>query len=75
VVQDMSHNETGLLFPAKDIDQLAQHLSYLLKHPEERERLGNNARKLRRELFDANLMVQQIEAIYVRVLTDKVHKI
>ncbi|GAX39161.1 group 1 glycosyl transferase [Tolypothrix sp. NIES-4075] len=64
------HNETGLLFPAKDIEQLAQHLSYLLQHPEERERLGNNARQVTRQLFDANLMVQQIEAIYDRVLAD-----
>ncbi len=66
----MHHNETGLLFPPKDIDQLAQHLNYLFQHPEERERLGNNARKLTRQLFDANLMVQQIEAIYDRVLAD-----
>nr|WP_201280660.1 glycosyltransferase family 4 protein [Hassalia byssoidea] len=64
------HNETGLLFPAKNIEQLAQHLNYLLQHPEERERLGNNARQLTRQLFDANLMVQQIEAIYDRVLAD-----
>lgn len=27
-----------------------------------------------RQLFDANLMVQQIEAIYDRVLADKVKK-
>jgi glycosyltransferase involved in cell wall biosynthesis len=64
------HNETGLLFPAKDVEQLAEHLNYLLQHPEERERLGNNARQLTRQLFDANLMVQQIEAIYDRVLAD-----
>ncbi|MHC5717069.1 MAG: glycosyltransferase family 4 protein [Nostoc sp.] len=68
------HNETGFLFPAKDIEQLAQHLNYLLQHPEERERLGNNARQLTRQLFDANLMVQQIEAIYDRILADKVKK-
>ncbi len=42
------HNETGLLFPAKDIEQLARHLSYLLQHPEERERLGKNAHQLTR---------------------------
>lgn len=68
------HNETGLLFPAKDVEQLAQHLNYLLQHPEERERLGNNARQLTRQLFDANLMVQQIEAIYDRLLADKIKK-
>lgn len=68
------HNETGFLFPAKKIELLAQHLNYLLQHPEERERLGNNARKLTRQLFDANLMVQQIEGIYDRVLADKVKK-
>ncbi|MEH2409378.1 glycosyltransferase family 4 protein [Nostoc sp.] len=72
IPEEVEHGKTGLLFPAKDIEQLAQHLNYLLQHPEERERLGNNARQLTRQLFDANLMVQKIEAIYERVLADKV---
>jgi glycosyltransferase involved in cell wall biosynthesis len=67
------HNETGDLYPAKDIDQLAKHLSYLLQHPEARARLGNNAYQLTRKLFDSNLMVSQIEAIYDRLLVDKLY--
>jgi glycosyltransferase involved in cell wall biosynthesis len=62
------HNETGLLFDAGDVEKLAIHLIYLLKNPQERERLGKNAQKLTRKLFDADLMVTQIEAIYERLL-------
>lgn len=65
------HNETGLLFPVGDVDQLAAHLSFLLQHPEERDRIGQNAKKLTRKLFDANHMVQQIEQVYQRLLSQK----
>ncbi len=58
------HNETGLLFPVGDVEQLATHLIDLLQHPEQRERLGQNAKRLTRELFDAKIMVQQIEQVY-----------
>ncbi|MEM8806300.1 MAG: glycosyltransferase, partial [Cyanobacteria bacterium P01_G01_bin.38] len=61
-------NETGLLFPSGDIDQLAAHLIYLLQHPELREQLGVNAKVLTRERFDAMLMVKQIEEIYDKLL-------
>jgi glycosyltransferase involved in cell wall biosynthesis len=60
--------ETGLLFPAGDVEKLAAHLQFLLQHPEERMRLGQQAKQLTRNLFDANTMVQQIEEIYARLL-------
>ena len=62
------HRETGLLFPAGDVEQLADHLSYLLQDVEECDRLGRNAKQLTRQLFDANSMVQQIEHVYDRLL-------
>jgi glycosyltransferase involved in cell wall biosynthesis len=65
------HHETGMLFPSGDVDQLAAHLSYLLQHPEERQRIGHNAKQLTRRLFDANQMVPQIEQIYEQLLTEK----
>jgi glycosyltransferase involved in cell wall biosynthesis len=64
-------DQTGLLFPVGDVDQLATHLCYLLQHPEERQRLGENAKQLTRQLFDADHMVQQIEQIYNRLLSSK----
>jgi glycosyltransferase involved in cell wall biosynthesis len=68
-------NETGLLFPAGNVEQLAAHLIYLLQYPQERIRLGQNAKVLTRNLFDADLMVRQIERIYDRVLSQKAYKL
>ncbi|EGJ32396.1 MULTISPECIES: glycosyltransferase family 4 protein [Moorena] len=65
------HNETGLLFPPRDTEELAAHLTDLLQNPQERERLGQNAKKLTRKLFDANVMVQTIETIYSELIVDK----
>lgn len=65
------HNQTGLLYPAKDVQQLASHLVFLLQHPQHRKRLGQNAKQLTRECFDALLMVKQIEEIYDKLLSQK----
>ncbi|NEP12880.1 MAG: glycosyltransferase family 4 protein [Symploca sp. SIO2C1] len=64
-------DQTGLLFPAGDIQQLAAHLVYLLQNPEARHRLGQNAKQLTRKLFDADCMVQQIEEIYDKLLSHR----
>ena len=68
------HNETGLLFDAGDVEKLALNLIFLLQNPQERERLGRNAQQLTRQLFDADLMVDQIEDIYERMLLKKILK-
>jgi glycosyltransferase involved in cell wall biosynthesis len=65
------HNETGLLFPARDVDQIAKHLIFLLQHPAEQYRLGKNGQTITRKLFDAHLMVKQIEEIYDKLLNQK----
>ncbi len=65
------HNETGLLFPARDTEELAAHLIHLLQNSQERERLGQNAQQLTRKLFDANVMVGKIEDIYEKLLSQK----
>jgi glycosyltransferase involved in cell wall biosynthesis len=65
------HHETGLLFPVGDVERLAAQLSYLLQHPEEGHRMGENAKKLTRKLFDADYMVQQIERVYEQLLNQK----
>lgn len=65
------HNETGLLFPSGNVDQLTSYLIYLLEHPEERQRLGENAKQLTRKLFDAERMVESIEQIYTQLLSKK----
>jgi glycosyltransferase involved in cell wall biosynthesis len=65
------HNETGLLYEAGDTKKLALNLIYLLQNSQERERLGKNAQKLTRKLFDGDLMVAQIEEIYQHLLQKK----
>jgi glycosyltransferase involved in cell wall biosynthesis len=65
------HNETGLLFESKNIDQLANHLIFLLKNPDECDRLGRNAKELTRRLFDGKQMVRQIEVVYEKVLDSR----
>jgi glycosyltransferase involved in cell wall biosynthesis len=67
------HHETGLLFEAKNVEQLADNLVYLLDHPDERDRLGQNAKNLTRKLFDGDDMVRQIEAVYEKLLDAKIH--
>ena len=62
------HHETGLLFEAKNVEQLANNLIYLLEHPEERDRLGQNAKNLTRNLFDGDAMVRHIEEVYIKFL-------
>jgi glycosyltransferase involved in cell wall biosynthesis len=62
------HQETGLLFPSQDWQQLAHHLIFLLRHPLERDRLGHNAQQLTQQLFDGKEMVKAIEQVYEEVL-------
>lgn len=62
------HQETGLLFPPKDVPQLAKHLVFLLQNPTKAAQLGNQARQLTRGLFDAKIMVEQLENIYTKLL-------
>jgi glycosyltransferase involved in cell wall biosynthesis len=67
------HNETGLLFDAKNVEQLANNLIYLLENLGERDRLGQNARNLTRKIFDGDYMVRQIEEVYEKLLKQKIH--
>jgi len=69
------HEETGLLYEVGKVDQLAAGISRLLKHPEERDRIGANARRLTRQRFDLNQMVWQIENIYERLVPQSVRPI
>ncbi len=67
----VKYEENGLLFPAEDTNQLAKHLIDLLQNYQKREYLGHNAKQLTRKLFDANIMVQKIEKIYEKLLSQK----
>jgi glycosyltransferase involved in cell wall biosynthesis len=65
------HGETGLLFQAGDVKELASAIAYMLTHPEEAERMGCNARRLVEEKFSIDRIVTQLEALYEKVLKEK----
>lgn len=62
------HGATGLLFPRGDAPALARAMLAMLDDPARARRMGENARRLTRTLFDGNAMVRDIEALYEEVL-------
>jgi glycosyltransferase involved in cell wall biosynthesis len=60
------HRKTGWLYEVGNVTKLAQGISHLLAHPDERAKLGCEARRLTRSLFDLERMVTKIEATYVQ---------
>lgn len=71
IPETVHDNETGLLFPAGDVPQLTHQLLHVLQHPDVGIRLGANAKALTRRLFDGDRMVQQIEDIYGKLLSQE----
>ena len=64
----VQHDETGLLYPVADIEELAAHLDRLLSDAALRRRLGGAGRARARKLFDPGLMVQRHVQVYREVL-------
>ena len=65
------HNQTGLLVPPQSPEALAQAISQLLDHPEKAAQMGQNGRQRAAAQFTIERMVQQTEALYNRLLTEK----
>ena len=63
------HEVTGLVVPPRDPAQLAAALNRLLDDPALRERLGAAGRERVRQHFTQARMLEQIEALYQRVLS------
>lgn len=61
---------TGMCIKAKDPDAIADAIEYLLKNPEVRHRLGENARQLAYQNFDINHNALEVLAQY-QSLTSK----
>ncbi len=59
------HGETGFLAPCQDEEAMALHIVYLLRHPEERARMGTLARQHVQAHFDLHRMIES----YVGVLS------
>jgi glycosyltransferase involved in cell wall biosynthesis len=62
-------DETGILVPRRSPDSLSVALKQLIEAPEERERLGTNARRYAEQHFSARRNAEQVMEIYERVMT------
>jgi glycosyltransferase involved in cell wall biosynthesis len=67
----VTHQQTGLLSPPGDPVRLAENMVWLLEHPEEAQRMKQRARNRVVPAFSAERMVEQIEALYERLLIKK----
>ncbi len=57
----VAHNDTGVIVKAGSPDEVADAVSYLLTHPEERARMSRAARLQVRETFDIESRMKEIE--------------
>ncbi len=64
-------DETGLLSPPNAPMELAENIMWLLDHPNEARRMGQAARERVVPAFSAERMVEQIVALYERLLVEK----
>ena len=65
VVQD---GDTGLLFPSQNAAALARAMERLMDSPQEREAMGNRAKKIYEERFTGEIFAQNTENIYLDIL-------
>jgi len=65
------HGKTGLLFGAGNVQELAEMIVYMLVHPEEARNMGHRARKLVKEKFSIDKVVDSLEVLYEEILKGK----
>jgi glycosyltransferase involved in cell wall biosynthesis len=70
VVKD---KETGFLTPTKAPEILAEKILILLNNPDLRKTMGENARKTVIPAFSHLYMIDQIEALYIKLLDEKLN--
>lgn len=64
------HN--GFLMPYDSTEEeWAEKIQYLIDHPEERKRMGNNSRKMAEEMFDMNKFSEKIRKIVECVIEEE----
>lgn len=64
--------EEGLLVPRDDANALAEALAWMIEHPDERRVMGEKAGVRMREHFSVDRMVERTEALYLRLLRERV---
>ncbi|MDD3725748.1 MAG: glycosyltransferase family 4 protein [Candidatus Ratteibacteria bacterium] len=65
------NNKTGYLIPPKDVAMLREKLLYLLKNQEISYKMGEEGRRIVKELFPVEKMVDKIEQVYIKVASSK----
>jgi len=63
------HDQTGFLLPPGDLRGLKEALSRLIENVTLRQRLGQTGRDFVREHFSTDRMVDQLEALYLKLAT------
>jgi glycosyltransferase involved in cell wall biosynthesis len=71
VPEIVTHGETGLLSAAGAPEELGENILWLLEHPDEARKMGQRARERVVPAFSAERMVEQVEALYQRLLVEK----
>ena len=68
VIQD---GITGYLFQPGQLNQMAQTCQVLIERPTLRAEIGHRARDFIVQEFDLEVMIQQISALYEKLLSDR----
>lgn len=69
----IQHGHNGLLVAAGDVDMFAEAILRLINDPQERNRLGQNAREQAVQQYSWTHYTRKLEEIYRSVLTDTPH--
>lgn len=62
---------TGFLVPERDVNALAEKLSYLIENPQLWAQLGESGRKLVEEDYDSNKLNDELVDLYQQLLSEK----
>jgi glycosyltransferase involved in cell wall biosynthesis len=65
------HKQTGWLSPARDVENIAQGLSYLLEHPQEAAQWGQAGHEVVYPQNDSSRLLRDIEELYLEILQEK----
>ncbi len=65
----ISNGQNGLLVSPENVGQLAGSIRYLLANLEEAKKMGENGKKMVRELYSINTTTQRIERLYGNCLS------
>jgi glycosyltransferase involved in cell wall biosynthesis len=69
IPENVVHGQTGLLVPPAKPDELAAAITALLTDPARRTQMGKAARERVRRMYNTELSISRIEAIYAKIIS------